>query len=125
MSAISDAVRGIPRWHREFYRTDPEDIQYAGSITLWVRWFMLAFCVAEVRYRIKFGALSHILSTFYCLGMMAPNGYVHYLFRRRGTVCSLWMRCEPNDLRLRGSGLPQHESFPDLKARPSSQKTTK
>ena len=88
---MGDAMKGALRWLREFYRTGPEDLQYAASITLWVRWFMLAFCFAEVQYRIEFGALSHILNTFYIIGMMAPNGYVHYLIRRRGTVKPLWL----------------------------------
>ena len=91
MSAMGDAMKGAMRWLRESYRTGPEDLQYAASITLWVRWFMLAFCFVEIHYRIDYGALSHVLNTFYIIGTMAANGYVHYLFRRNGTVKPLWM----------------------------------
>lgn len=69
---------------RGFGRTDPEELLQAARVSLWVRWFGLAFCLAEVNYRVDYGALSHILNNCYVLWWIAANGYVYYLVRRRG-----------------------------------------
>ena len=72
-------------------RTDQEELRHAAQVSLWVRWLVLAFCLLEVNYRVEYGALSHILNSFYVLGFMAANGYVHHLVRRRGEARPAWL----------------------------------
>ena len=72
-------------------RTDPEELRHAALVSLWVRWFVMAFCLLEVNYRVEYGALSHVLNNLYVLGFMATNGYVHHLVRRRGEAKPAWL----------------------------------
>ena len=74
-----------------FGRTDPEELRHAAQVSLWVRWFVMAFCLFEVNYRVEYGALSHVLNNLYVLGFMAANGYVHCLVRRRGEAKPAWL----------------------------------
>ena len=76
---------------RGYGRTDPEELRRAAQVSLWVRWFVLVFCLLEVNYRVEYGALSHVLNNCYVLGLMAANGYVHYLVRRRGNAKPAWL----------------------------------
>ena len=76
---------------REYGQTDPEELRHAAQVSLWVRWFVLAFCLLEVNYRVEYGSLSHALNNFYVLGFMSANGYVHYLVRRRGNAKPAWL----------------------------------
>ena len=76
---------------REFGGTDPEELRHGAHVSLWVRWFVMAFCLLEVNYRVEYGALSHILNNFYVLGFMAVNGYVQYLVRRNGEAKPAWL----------------------------------
>ena len=91
MSVMQIAAGRLPELVRGFERTDPEELLHAARVFIWVRWFVLAFCVVELHYRIDYGALSHILNTCYCLALMAANGYVQYLVRRSGTVKPAWL----------------------------------
>ena len=81
----------IPALFRGFGRTDPEELLHAAKVSLWVRWFGLAFCLVEVNYRVEYGALSHILNNCYVLGFIAANGYVYYLVRRSGRAKPVWL----------------------------------
>lgn len=72
-------------------RTDPEELRHAAQVSLWVRWFVMAFCLLEVNYRVEYGALSHVLNNFYILGLMAANGCVHNLVRHRGEAKPAWL----------------------------------
>lgn len=76
---------------RGFGRTDPEELRHAAQVSLWVRWFVMAFCLLEVNYRVEYGALSHVLNNFYVIGFMAVNGYVHYMVRRNGEAKPAWL----------------------------------
>ena len=91
MSAMHTAARRLPDLFRGFERIDPEELLHAARVCLWVRWFVLAFCLLELHYRIDYGSLSHILNTFYCLGLMAANGCVHYLVHRSGRAKPVWL----------------------------------
>ena len=90
-SVIRIAAKGLPEFFRGAERTSPEDLLHAAKVLLWVRWFGLTAGFVEIHYRVEYGSLSHILNTFYCLGFLAANGYVHYLIRRRGTVKPVWL----------------------------------
>ena len=85
---VSGGFAGFPR---EFGRTDPEELTHAARVCLWVRWFVLAFALFEINYRVEYGSLSHILNWFYVLGLMAANGWVLYLMRRNGRAKPLWL----------------------------------
>ena len=91
MSVMQIAAGRLAELVRGFERTGPEELLHAARVFIWVRWFVLAFCVVELHYRIDYGALSHVLNTCYCLGLMAANGYVQYLVRRSGTVKPAWL----------------------------------
>ncbi len=91
MSALHTTAGRLPQFLRGFGRGDPEELLHAGKVCLWVRWFVLACCMVELNYRVDYGALSHILNTFYCLGLMAANGYVHYLVHRSKTAKPVWL----------------------------------
>ena len=91
MSAIRLAVSRWLELVRGFGMTDPGELLQAGRVSVWVRWFGLACCLAEVNYRVEYGALSHILNNFYVLGFMAVNGYVHYLIHRTGQAKPVWL----------------------------------
>ena len=72
-------------------QTIPEELLHAARVLLWVRWFGLGAAFVEIHYRVDYWSLSHILNTFYCLGFLAANGYVHWLMRRSGTVKPAWL----------------------------------
>ena len=76
---------------RRFVRTDPEELRHAASVSLWVRWLVMIFCLLEVNYRVEYGALSHVLNNCYVLGFMVANGYVHYLVHRKGEAKPAWL----------------------------------
>ena len=85
------AVTKLPELLRRSERTGPEELLHASKVSMWVRWFGLAACFVELHYRIEYGSLSHFLNTFYCLGLMAANGYVQYRMSRSGMVKPVWM----------------------------------
>ena len=91
MSANRMEWKRFTEFLRGFGRTDPEELRHAAQVSLWVRWFVMAFCLLEVNYRVEYGALSHVLNNFYVLGFMAVNGYVQYLVRRNGEVKPAWL----------------------------------
>ncbi len=81
---LAELLRGLGR-------TDPEELLHAAQVSLWVRWFVLVFCLLEVNYRVEYGALSQVLNNFYVLGFMAVNGYVHYLVRHDRSARPAWL----------------------------------
>ena len=91
MSAKPIESGKIAAFLREFGGTDPEELRHGAHVSLWVRWFVMAFCLLEVNYRVEYGALSHILNNFYVIGFMAVNGYVQYLVRRNGEAKPAWL----------------------------------
>ena len=88
---IRIAANRFSQFFRGAGRTSPEELLHAARVLLWVRWFGLTAAFLEIHYRVDYWSLSHVLNTFYCLGFMAANGYVHYLIRRRGTVQPAWL----------------------------------
>ena len=71
--------------------TSPEELLHAAKVLLWVRCFGLTAGFVEVHYRVDYGALSHVLNSFYTLGFLAANVYVQVLICRRGTVKPSWL----------------------------------
>ena len=47
--------------------------------------------MAEVNYRVDYGAVSHILNTLYVASAMALNGYVHYRIRSNKAIGARWL----------------------------------
>ena len=91
MSVKPIESRKFAEFLRGYARTDPEELWHAAQVSLWVRWFVLVFCLLEVNYRVEYGALSHVLNNCYVLGFMAANGYVHYLVCRDGNAKPAWL----------------------------------
>ena len=90
-SVIRIAANRLPEFFRWAGRASPEDFAHAASVLLWVRWFGLGAAFVEIHYRVDYWSLSHVLNTFYCLGFLAANGYVHWVMRRRGAVKPAWL----------------------------------
>ena len=55
MSAIVIQIKRLRVFLRGFGRTDPEELRHAAQVSLWVRWFVMAFCLLEVNYRVEYG----------------------------------------------------------------------
>ena len=90
-SVIRIAANRLPEFFRGAGRASPEDFAHAASVLLWVRWFGLGAAFVEIHYRVDYWSFSHVLNTFYCLGFLAANGYVHWVMRRRGAVKPAWL----------------------------------
>ena len=45
--------------------SDPDELRHGAQISIWVRWIILVGVMAEVNYRVDYGAVSHILNTLY------------------------------------------------------------
>ena len=70
---------------------DANELRYAATVSIWVRWAFLFACLAETSYRVEYGALSHILNSAYVLGLMAVNGYVWWRIRSTCRVDPRWL----------------------------------
>ena len=75
-------ARSIAQRIWSFPGEDPEEIRYAATVSIWLRWFFFAGSFIESSYRVEYWSLSHILNSVYLLGIMAPNTYV--LWKMRG-----------------------------------------
>ena len=71
--------------------SDPDELWHGAQIAIWVRWIILIGVMAEVNYRVDYGAVSHILNTLYIGSAMALNGYVHYRIRSNKAIGPRWM----------------------------------
>ena len=65
---------------------DPEEIRYAATVSIWLRWIFFTGSLGESSYRAEYWSLSHILNSVYMLGLMAPNAYVQRKMRADGKV---------------------------------------
>ena len=68
-----------------------DELPYAATVYIWLRWIFLGWIVVENSYRIEFGALSHFLNTAYTMGLMAPTAYVHWKMRVSGRADGRWL----------------------------------
>ena len=71
--------------------SDPDELRHGAQIAIWVRWIILVGVMAEVNYRVDYGAVSHILNTLYVASAMALNGYVHYRIRSNKAIETRWL----------------------------------
>ena len=72
-----------------FGRIDREELRHGAEISIWMRWFVLVACLAEVAYRVDYAESGYISKTLYHLPPMASNGCAHYRIRTNPTVtCS-------------------------------------
>ena len=71
--------------------SNPDELWHGAQISIWVRWVILVGVMAEVNYRVDYGAVSHILNTLYIASAMALNGYVHYRIRSSKAIGTRWL----------------------------------
>ena len=71
--------------------SDPDELWHGAQILIWVRWVILVGVMAEVNYRVDYGAVSHILNTLYVASAKALNGYVHYRIRSNKAIGARWL----------------------------------
>ena len=76
---------------RELGHADNLDTRYEATLSVWIRWFLLAGGLIEASYRIEYGTLSHILNSLYIVAAMSVNAYVHYRLRSRRRVSMVWL----------------------------------
>ena len=71
--------------------SDPDELRHGAQISIWIRWGVLIGVMAEVNYRVDYGAVSHILNTLYVASAMALNGYLHYRIRSNKAIGARWL----------------------------------
>ena len=85
------APRTLAQRFWSFDGQESEGLRYAATVSIWVRWCLLAACLVEISYRVEYGALSHILNSLYVSGFIAANGYVWWKIRTSGRVDPRWL----------------------------------
>ena len=85
--SASTVVQGI----LSFNGQDADEMRYAATVSILVRWACLFAALVESSYRVEYGALSHILNTLYMLGLMAASGLVWLKIRASGRVDPRWL----------------------------------
>lgn len=90
-SVMHMAAGRLPRLFDWGGQTSPEELLHAARVLLWIRWLGFIAALIEIHYRVDHGSLSHILNTFYCLGILAANGYVQWRIHRTRTVKPAWL----------------------------------
>lgn len=61
--------------------TDPEGLRHAATISVWVRWSILAVALALLAYRPDYALPVHLCYVLFALFAISFNGYVHFLVR--------------------------------------------
>ena len=74
-----------------FYGQQTAEIYYAATVSTLFRLVFQISCLIEVSYRVEYGALSHVLNTFYVLGFIVVNVYVWWRIRSSGRVDLRWL----------------------------------
>ena len=82
-----DAIAGS---RREPDRSDPDDLGYSLSISVWVRWFLLTAWLLQFNYRPNFADPAYIPTTLLAVSVLALNAYVHYRIHSNRTVTRHW-----------------------------------
>ena len=71
--------------------SDADELCHGAQISIWIRWGVLIGVMAEVNYRVDYGAISHILNTLYVASAMALNGYLHYRICSNKAIGARWL----------------------------------
>ena len=71
--------------------SDADELCHGAQISIWIRWGVLIGVMAEVNYRVDYGAVSHILNTLYVASAMAFNGFLHYRIRSNKAIGARWL----------------------------------
>ena len=79
---VSNALERI----RRFNDYDAADLQQAASVSIWVRWVVVAGILFETSYRVDLWSASHILNNLYILGILLTNAYAHHKIRSNRRV---------------------------------------
>ena len=64
---LSMAARTIAQRFWSLEGLDRDELRFAATVSIWVRWVFLAAYLVLTSYRVEYGALSHILNTTYFL----------------------------------------------------------
>ncbi len=78
MSAYTELIpqrAGTADWN------DPEGLRHAATISVWVRWTILAVALALLVYRPDYTLPIHVCFVLLALLAVCSNGYVHFLIR--------------------------------------------
>ena len=86
MNLPKTSVRSIAQRIWSIPGEDPEEIRYAATVSIWLRWIYLTGSIVESSYRVEYWSLSHIFNTVYLIGLMVPNAYVQRKMRAGGKV---------------------------------------
>ena len=91
MNWLKTYIRIMAQGTWSFDGPEANELRYAATVSIWVRWAFHLAGLAETSYRVEYGALSHLLNTAYVLGLMALNGYVWWRIRATGRVEPRWL----------------------------------
>ena len=80
------SARSIAQRIWSFGGENPEELRYAATVSIWLRWIFVTGALVEASYRVEYWSLSHILNSIYALGLMAPHAYVLRKMRADGKV---------------------------------------
>ena len=62
------------------------ELQQAASVSIWVRWIVVAAIMFETSYRVDLWSTSHVLNNLYALGILLVNAYAHHKIRANRRV---------------------------------------
>ena len=71
--------------------TSSDELRYAATISIWVRWFVLIICFVDINYRVDYSSLSYALNTVYVLLQIGFNAYVHFRVASGRNVVPNWL----------------------------------
>ena len=71
-------------------QTDPDDLRYGVTISVWVRWFVVIAWLIQLHYRVNFMHPAYVAHTVFALLALAFNAYVHYRIESKRPVTWHW-----------------------------------
>ena len=74
---------------RRFNDYEAGELQQAASVSIWVRWVVVAAILFETSYRVDLWSMSHILNNLYILGILLVNAYAHHKIRSNRRVTQI------------------------------------
>ena len=74
---------------RKFNSYEAGDLQQAASVSIWVRWVVVAAIFFETSYRVDLWSTSHILNNLYILGILLTNAYAHHKIRSNRGISTI------------------------------------
>ena len=82
---------GRSGWLLRTVQADPEVMQYAARVSVWLRWFAWTVALVQLAYRPEFWIDTHREYLFLHVPLVVFNGLVHYRLHRGWAVTWRWL----------------------------------